>query len=286
MIGIILAGGSGTRLSPMSQYINKHLLPIYDKPMIYYPLSTLMLAGIRKVLLISNKNSLKSFKKLLGSGKSLGMKINYEIQNKPRGIAEALIIAKNFAKKNPITLILGDNLFYGSEFIQLLKKSVNDVKKNNRANFFSYSVSNPSNYGVVVKKKGIIKSFIEKPKKPISNQAVVGLYMFPNDCIKFAKKLKPSKRNELEITDLNQIYLKKKRVHVTELGRGYGWFDAGTVKNLFEASQLVRILEERMGFKIGCVEEVAYRNAWIKKNDILKRAGQINSEYFNYIKNI
>ena len=232
MKGIILAGGSGTRLYPATSAVCKQLLPVYDKPMIYYPLSVLMLSNIRDVLIISTKEDLPKFKKLLGNGSLLGIKLSYAIQDKPRGLVDAFLIGKNFVKNDDVCLILGDNLFYGDGLPNLLENSSNYVERNKKAIIFSYTVSNPSSYGVVKFKNKKIINIKEKPKNPVSKEAIVGIYMYPNDVISLAKKIKKSKRNELEITDLNNLYLKRKRLDLRKLGRGTAWFDTGTAENL------------------------------------------------------
>ena len=285
MKGIILSGGSGSRLYPITLSISKQIIPIYDKPMIYYPLSVLMLSGIKDIMIITNKEHIEIFKKQLGDGSSLGIKISYEIQKKPNGIPEAFLIAEKFINNQNVLLILGDNLFYGQQLGSLLKKSFN---KSAGAKIFLHQVKNPNEYGVVefnkIKK---IKKIVEKPKNFVSNYAVTGMYLFDQKVVSLTKKLKPSKRNELEITDLLNLYLKKNKLSYEILGRGHTWFDAGTHDSLLSASQFIKAVEDRQGFKIGCIEEIAYGNKWINnlklKKFVLKYS---NSPYGNYLKNI
>ncbi len=287
MKGIILAGGSGTRLYPATYSVCKQLLPVYDKPMIYYPLSVLMLSNIRDILIISTKDDLPKFKKLLGDGSLLGIKLSYSIQEKPKGLVDAFLIGKDFIKNESVCLILGDNLFYGDGLSALLENSCNYVKINKKAIIFSYTVSNPSNYGVVQLNKNKIINIKEKPKKPESKDAVIGIYMYPNEVLSLAKKIKKSKRNELEISDLNNLFLKKKKLELRKLGRGTAWFDTGTAENLYEAGQLIRLIEKRVGYKIGCLEEIAYKKEWISlaiyKQHIKKLS---KSEYGKYLKEL
>ncbi len=287
MKGIILAGGSGTRLYPSTLSVCKQLLPVYDKPMIYYPLSVLMLANIRDILIITTKNDLPKFKKLLGDGRSLGIKLSYKIQKKPRGLVDAFLIGKKFINNKNVCLILGDNLFYGDGLPNLLKESIQTLEKNNKAIIFSYRVSNPSSYGVVNEKNNKILSIVEKPKFSKSNEAIIGLYMYPKKVIEFSKKVKKSGRGELEITDLNKLFLKDKKLELKKFGRGIAWFDTGTAENLYEASQLIRIMEKRIGYKIGCLEEISFRKKWITKKIFLKHVKKNEkSEYGKYLKEI
>ncbi|MCX7661617.1 MAG: glucose-1-phosphate thymidylyltransferase RfbA, partial [Candidatus Omnitrophica bacterium] len=260
MKGIVLAGGKATRLYPITRGICKQILPVYDKPMIYYPLSVLMLAGIREILLVSTPKALPYFKNLLGDGEDLGVKFFYAVQSEPRGIAEAFIIGEKFIGKDKVSLILGDNIFFGHGLPQLLK----EARDYNGATIFGYCVKEPQKYGVIVfgKNREII-SIEEKPKNPKSNWVVTGLYCYDNEVVKFAKSLKPSWRNELEITDINNIYLKLKRLKLILLGRGYAWLDTGTYDSLLDASLFIKTIEERQGLKIGCIEEVAYRMGFI-----------------------
>ena len=283
--GIILAGGYGTRLGPLTKGVNKQLLPLYDKPLIYYPLSVLMLAGISNILIITNKDEKSNFIKLLGDGSQLGIKITFLEQSKPKGLPDAFIIGKNFIGKDDVVLILGDNFFYGQGFTNRLK---NALKKNNGATIFTYIVNNPSDYGILeTSKRNKIKKIIEKPFRPKSNLAITGLYFFNHKVINFAKSLKPSKRNELEIVDLLNIYLKKKLLRAEFMGRGSAWLDTGNATNLFNASQYIAAIEERQGLKIACIEEIAYQNKWISKKQILKRINFYGKcDYSDYLKKI
>jgi len=283
-IGIIMAGGKGTRMSPLTDAISKHLLPIYDKPMIYYSLSTLMITEIKNVLIIGSKKDILSYKKLFGNGSSIGMNINYKIQAEPKGIPEAFIIGEKFIGNNNVCLILGDNFFYGNG---LGNKLINLKNRNKGATLVAFEVQNPNEYGVIKFNKRKIVNILEKPKKFISNYAITGLYFYDNDAIEFSKNLKPSKRGELEITDLNKIYLNKKKLSYEILGRGYTWMDTGSPKNLLKATQFVNIIEERQGLKIACIEEIAYRNNWINKQDLSYISKVINnSNYKEYLKKI
>ena len=283
--GIILAGGYGTRLGPLTKAVNKQLLPLYDKPLIYYPLSVLMLAGISNILIITNKDEKSNFIKLLGDGSQLGIKITFLEQSRPKGLPDAFIIGKNFIGKDDVVLILGDNFFYGQGFTNRLK---NALKKNKGATIFTYIVNNPSDYGILeTDKKNKIKKIIEKPSRPKSNLAITGLYFFNHKVINFAKSLKPSKRNELEIVDLLNIYLKKKLLRAEFMGRGSAWLDTGNATNLFNASQYIAAIEERQGLKIACIEEIAYQNKWISKKQILKRINFYGKcDYSDYLKKI
>ena len=267
MKGIILAGGSGSRLYPLTQCISKQLLPVYDKPMIYYPLSTLMLFGIKEILIISTPNDTPNIKKLLGNGSNLGLKLQYKVQEKPEGIAQAFIIGKDFIKNNNVCLILGDNIFYMQSQMKNYRKIVHE--DTNNATVFGFHVSDPERFGVIeFDKNNSVKSIEEKPLKPKSNYAVTGLYFYPNDVIKKASTLKPSKRGELEITDLNKLYLKEKRLNVIPLKRGNAWLDAGTPDSLMESSQFVQIIEQRQGLKLACIEEIAFRQGFIDKTQM------------------
>ena len=283
--GIILAGGYGTRLGPLTKGVNKQLLPLYDKPLIYYPLSVLMLAGINNILIITNKDEKSNFIKLLGDGSQLGIKITFLEQSRPKGLPDAFIVGKNFIGKDDVVLILGDNFFYGQGFTNRLK---NALKKNNGATIFTYIVNNPSDYGILeTSKRNKIKKIIEKPFRPKSNLAITGLYFFNHKVINFAKSLKPSKRNELEIVDLLNIYLKKKLLRAEFMGRGSAWLDTGSTTNLFNASQYIAAIEERQGLKIACIEEIAYQNKWISKKQILKRINFYGKcDYSDYLKKI
>lgn len=283
MKGIILAGGSGSRLYPITNYTSKHLLPVYNKPMIFYPLSTLMLAGVKDILIICKKIDLNNFKKLLSDGSYLGIKISYEVQKKPSGIAEALKIGKKFIKKSDVYLILGDNIFYGAG-LQNYFDSIH--KDRNFSYIFGSYVNNPKEFGIVNKLKNRLK-IEEKPKKPKSNIAVTGLYFYPNKCLKYVNKLKRSKRGELEITDLNDLLSKKKQLKLFEFGRGFAWFDCGTAIGLLEASSFIKTVETIQGLKIGCPEEVAIKKKYINKKKLNLYLTKIpNSEYKNYLKQI
>ena len=288
MKGIILAGGSGTRLYPSTKTISKQLIPIYDKPMIYYPLSILMLAGIREVLIISTETDLPKYKSLLSDGKNIGMSFSYIVQPSPDGLAQAFILGEDFIQNDDVCLVLGDNIFYGSSFPKKLRGAVDSVKQSKNAKVFGYYVNDPERYGVVeFGREGRAISIEEKPSNPKSNYAVSGLYFYPNDVIEIAKDQKPSNRGELEITDTNKAFLDQNRLDVETLGRGYAWLDTGTHDSLLEASQFVQILEKRQGVKISCIEEIAYRMGYIDKTQLLKLAGEMeNSSYGNYLMKI
>jgi len=266
MKGIILAGGSGTRLYPITKGISKQLLPVYDKPMIYYPLSVLMLSGIREVLIISNPEYISFYQNLLNDGQQLGMRFEYQTQEKPRGIADAFIIGENFIKDDSVCLILGDNIFFGQSFSHYLKQaSANETG----AFIFGYYVNNPTESGIVeFDSEGKVLSIEEKPKKPKSNYAIPGLYYYSNDVIERAKNLKPSARGELEITDLNSVYLNEGKLRVQLLGRGFAWLDTGTYDGLANASEFVRTIQKRTGLYIACIEEIAYKNGWISEEEL------------------
>jgi len=267
MKGIILAGGSGSRLYPLTQCISKQLLPVYDKPMIYYPLSMLMLFGIKDILIISTPKDTPNIKALFGNGKHLGLNLKYKVQEKPEGIAQAFLIGKDFIKNDKVCLILGDNIFYIQSQMKNYRKIVHD--DNNYATVFGFHVSDPNRFGVIeFDKNNSVKSIEEKPLKPKSNYAVTGLYFYPNDVVKKASTLKPSKRGELEITDLNKLYLKEKRLNVIPLKRGNAWLDAGTPDSLMESSQFVQIIEQRQGLKLACIEEIAFRQGFINKEQM------------------
>ena len=288
MKGIILAGGSGTRLYPLTIGQSKQLLAIHDKPMIYYPLSVLMLAGIKDVLIISTPQDLPNFKRLLSDGSQLGMNFSYKEQNKPNGIAEAFIIGEKFIGNDSVCLILGDNMFYGSGFTKILKKSVYDVEKNKKAKVFGYYVNNPSRYGVVENdKNGNVISLEEKPKNPKSNYAVVGLYFYPNHVIKTAKNIKPSNRGELEITSINNSFLKNKSLIVELFDKNFTWLDSGTHESMLEASNYIHTIEKRTGLKIACIEEIAYKLGFINKKEFNKIIDYIgDNQYGEYLKKI
>ena len=285
MKGIILAGGSGTRLYPSTFATSKQLLPVYDKPMIYYPLSMLMLAGIREVLVISSPKDLPKYKSLLSDGNSIGMNFSYKIQPSPDGLAQAFILGEEFIGDENVCLILGDNIFYGSDLPRTLRAAVHEVNELNTAIVFGYYVNDPERYGVVEfddNDKAI--SIEEKPSSPKSNYAVSGLYFYPNDVVSIAKNQKPSQRGELEITDTNKIYLSEKRLKVEKLSRGYAWLDTGTHDSLLEASQFVQILEKRQGVKISCIEEIAFRMNYIDKNSLFKLGEKMkNNPYGQYL---
>ncbi|MFL3025771.1 MAG: glucose-1-phosphate thymidylyltransferase RfbA [Candidatus Neomarinimicrobiota bacterium] len=284
MKGIILAGGSGSRLYPATKVTSKQLIPIYDKPMIYYPLSTLMLAGIKDILIISTPSDIENYKSLLGNGTKLGLKFSYKVQPSPDGLAQAFILGEEFIGNDDVCLILGDNIFYGSRLPKKLKECVDEVK-NNHAIVFGYYVDDPERYGVVqFDLNGSAISIEEKPKKPKSNYAVSGLYFYPNDVIEIAKNQKPSDRGELEITDINNNYLNQKRLKVEQMSRGYAWLDTGTYDSLLEASLFVQTLEKRQGMKISCIEEIAYHMGYINKDKLLEIGNQIsNNSYGQYI---
>ena len=280
--GIILAGGSGTRLYPLTIAMSKQLLPVYDKPMIFYPLSILMLAGIREILIISTPNDLPNFKKLLGTGENFGLKLSYAEQPSPDGLAQAFIIGEKFIGKSNVTMILGDNIFYGNGLVKILKEA---VKKEKGATIFGYYVNDPERFGVAgFDKNGKVTSIEEKPKNPKSNYTITGLYFYDNRVIEFAKKIKPSARGELEITDVNKLYLKAGHLDVKLLGRGFAWLDTGTITSLINANDFVKIIEERQNTKIAALEEIAYKNGWIKRNDLIKIAKQYEkSQYGQYL---
>lgn len=285
MKGIILAGGSGTRLYPLTKGVSKQMLPIYDKPMIYYPISTLMLAGIREILIISTPDDIDGFKRLLGSGKEIGVKFKYAIQKNPTGLGEAFLIGEQFIGSDSVCLALGDNIFYGQGFKELLKKSRFETDNNGNASVFGYNVKDPHRYGVVeFDNNWNVLGIEEKPKLPKSNYAVVGLYFYPNDIIKKAKKNKPSQRGELEITSINNMYISDSRLKLQIMRRGYAWLDTGTPDSLTEASDFVRVLEKRQGLKIACIEEIAYDQGFIDKkklHDLGNNLGQ--TEYGSYL---
>ncbi len=285
MKGIILAGGSGTRLYPSTLATSKQLLPVYDKPMIYYPLSMLMLAGIRDVLIISTPEDLPKYKSLLSNGDLIGMNFTYKKQVSPDGLAQAFILGKEFIGKENVCLILGDNIFYGSDLPQTLRATVEDVNETNTATVFGYYVNDPERYGVVeFDNNDNALSIEEKPSNPKSNYAVSGLYFYPNDVVKIAKNQKPSNRNELEITDTNRAYLSQKRLKVKKLGRGFAWLDTGTHDSLLEASQFVQILEKRQGVKISCIEEIAFRMGYINRDALLGIGKKMkNNPYGEYL---
>jgi len=286
MKGIILAGGSGTRLYPITRGVSKQLLPIYDKPMIYYPLSVLMLAGINDVLIITTPEDSDSFRRLLGDGSSFGIKISYAVQPKPEGLAQAFIIGEEFIGNESVCLILGDNIFYGQGFTPILK---NVIKNNRGATIFGYKVKDPERFGVVEFdiKTMQVKSIEEKPTQPKSNYAATGLYFYDNDVVQIAKSIKPSSRGELEITTLNNVYLEKRRLSVELLGRGFAWLDTGTHDSLIEAGHYVETIQKMQGLKIACLEEIAWRNGWLSNKELEVQAQQNSkNEYGEYLKTI
>jgi glucose-1-phosphate thymidylyltransferase len=282
--GIILAGGTGSRLSPLTKVTNKQLLPLYDKPLIFYPLSILMLAGIRDVLIITNPNEDINFKKILGNGSNFGIKIQYLTQQKPNGLPEAFIIGENFINKKNVALILGDNFFYGQGFTKRLREQ---TKIKSGSTIFTYKVNNPQDYGVAEIKNNKILNIKEKPKKSKSNLAITGLYFFDKNVVDFSKKLKPSKRKELEIVDLLKKYLKMKKLKIEFMGRGSAWLDTGNAESLFETSQFISNIEKRQGLKIACLEEIALNNKWISKSIIKKQINFYgNCDYSSYLKKL
>ncbi len=283
--GIILAGGNGSRLFPITISSSKQLLPIYDKPMIFYPLSVLMMAGIREISIITSIEFLPHFKNLLGNGEALGLEIKYTIQKNPNGIAEAFILEEDFIENDNAALILGDNIFYGKDFSALLKKSSSNQ---HGATIFGCYVNDPERYGVVeFSRDGIVKNIEEKPASPKSNYAVTGLYFYDNSCVEKAKSLKPSSRGELEITDLNNLFLEEKELYVETLSRGFTWLDTGTFDSLLEASQFIKIVQEKQGLKVACPEEIAFNLGWIDLNQIKEQAVKYkNNSYGQYLKNL
>ena len=285
MKGIILAGGSGSRLRPLTSAFSKQLLPIYDKPMIYYPLSVLMLAGIRDILIISTDGDLDLFKNILGDGSNLGINLQYKIQHQPKGIADAFIIGRDFIGKSRVSLILGDNIFFGFQFSDILEKA---SRLKNGALILTTFVNNPEEYGVAeLDEKGTLISIEEKPSQAKSNLAITGLYFYDNSVIDIVKKIKPSKRGELEITDLNKEYMKINSLEVLQLGRGFAWLDTGTHSSLLEAGEFVRTIEKRQGLKIACLEEIAFNSNWIDSNKVISQIDKYkNSPYGDYLKKL
>ena len=283
--GIILAGGEATRLKPITSIISKQLLPIYDKPMIYYPLSTLMIANIKDILIITNPQYIDSFRKLLGDGSQIGIKLSYLPQEKAKGIAETFLIAKEFLNDDPCVLILGDNLFYGNKLQDIL---ISTSYQKNGATVFGYRVNNPKEFGVIeFDKKDKILSIVEKPKRPKSNYILTGIYFYDNQVTKYVKNLKPSKRGELEITDLNNIYIKKNKLNLVKLNRGFSWLDTGTPKSLIDANIFIELIEKRQGLKIGCIEEIAFNKKWINKKKLKDNIKKFkNSDYAKYLKDL
>lgn len=288
MKGIILAGGSGTRLYPITKAVSKQILPLYDKPMIYYPLSCLMLAGIREVLIISTPRDLPMFKELFGDGSWLGMKFEYAVQDKPRGLADAFIVGKDFIGNDDVALVLGDNIFYGQSFTQTLKNAVSKIEsKKSDAVIFGYFVKDPTAYGVVeFNSDGKVLGIEEKPKNPKSNYAVPGLYFYNNEVVKIASEVKPSARGEIEITAINNAYLEKGSLSVELLGRGMAWLDTGTYDGLLEASNFIATIQKRQGMYVACIEEIAFKNGWISKEQMLEMAKGYKTDYGKYLEYI
>jgi glucose-1-phosphate thymidylyltransferase len=285
MKGIILAGGSGTRLYPITKGVSKQLVPIYDKPMIYYPLSVLMLSGITEVLIISTPTDLPRFEQLLGDGSDIGMKFSYVVQPSPDGLAQAFILGEEFIGNDDVCLVLGDNIFYGHGLTDLLAKSVKNAEDENKATVFGYYVKDPERYGVAeFNEEGVVTSLEEKPSEPKSNYAVIGLYFYPNDVVQKAKLVKPSDRGELEITTLNQDYLAEERLKVELMGRGYAWLDTGTHESLLEASQFIQTIENRQSLKVACLEEIAYEMGYITKEQLIELAQPLKkNQYGQYL---
>jgi len=285
MKGIILAGGSGTRLYPITKGVSKQLVPIYDKPMIYYPLSVLMLAGITEILIISTPQDLSRFEELLGDGSAIGMRFSYIVQPSPDGLAQAFILGEAFIGDDDVALVLGDNIFYGQGLTRLLDTSVINAQKEKKATIFGYYVSDPERYGVAdFDENGNVVSIMEKPENPKSNYAVVGLYFYPNDVVQKAKQVKPSNRGELEITTLNQSFLEEQRLKVELLGRGYAWLDTGTHESLLEASLFIQTIEKRQSLKVACIEEIAFEMGYINKDELTKLAQPLlKNQYGRYL---
>ena len=285
MKGIILAGGSGTRLYPITKGVSKQLLPIYDKPMIYYPLSVLMLSGIRDILIITTPEDAAAFHRLLGDGSQWGLNLSYAVQSSPDGLAQAFIIGEEFIAEDDVCLILGDNIFYGQSFSQMLSQAVVNVQEEQKATVFGYYVKDPERYGVAeFDAEGNVLSIEEKPKDPKSNYAIVGLYFYPNKVVEVAKQIRPSARGELEITSVNQAFLQAKELKVQLLGRGFAWLDTGTHDSLTEATNFVETLEKRQGLKISCLEEIAYRKGWISKEKLKELAQELSKNgYGQYL---
>ena len=284
MKGIILAGGSGTRLYPITRAVSKQILPLYDKPMVYYPLSVLMLAGVREVLIISTPRDIKLFEELFGDGSWLRMRFEYAVQEKPRGLADAFIVGKDFIGSDDVALVLGDNIFYGQSFTGTLKNAAEKIKKEKGAVIFGYYVKDPTAYGVVeFNESGKVLGIEEKPSVPKSNYAVPGLYFYDNSVVKIAQEIKPSARGEIEITSVNNEYLRLNQLKVELLGRGMAWLDTGTYDGLLEASNFIATIEKRQGMYVSCIEEIAYRNGWISKDSLLKMAAEYKTDYGRYL---
>ncbi len=287
MKGIILAGGAGTRLHPLTQVVSKQLLPIYDKPMIYYPLSVLMLADIQDILIISTPRDLPNFKALLGDGSRFGISLSYAEQPTPDGLAQAFIIGEDFIGHDDVCLILGDNIFYGAGLQELLQTSVKKVQEEEQAVVFGYYVEDPERYGVAdFNDKGEVVALLEKPTNPPSNFAIVGLYFYPNSVVKKAHAVKPSERGELEITHVNQAYLENQQLFLQKMGRGYAWLDTGTHESLTDATEFVKVVEHRTGLKIACLEEIAYYKKWVSKSAVLKDIKDQKGQYYDYIEKV
>ena len=287
MKGIVLAGGNGTRLYPLTKVVSKQLLPVYDKPMIYYSLSTLLLSGIKDILIISTPQDINFYEQLFSDGSQFGLNIQYKIQPSPDGLAQAFILGEDFIGDDNVAMVLGDNIFYGSGFSSKLKKCVNIVKNDNKAVVFGYEVKNPKRYGVVdFDNEGNALSIEEKPQYPKSNYAVVGLYFYPNSVVEVAKSIKPSQRGELEITSVNSYYLDKSDLKVNILGRGFAWLDTGTIDSINNASNYIRAIEERQGLKIACLEEIAYLNKFINKSQLKELIKNLPDDYANYLRRL
>jgi len=288
MKGIVLAGGKGTRLYPLTKVMSKQLLPVYDKPLIYYPISVLMLAGIKDILIISTPTDIPHFQRYFGSGEDYGLNLSYKIQDNPNGLAEAFILGEEFIGDDDVCMVLGDNIFHGHDFVNLLQEAVANIEKERGGVVFGYRVKDPERYGVVeFDKDGKAISLEEKPESPKSNYAVVGLYFYDKSVVEIAKNLKPSPRGELEITDVNRIYLEQNNLRVMQMGRGFAWLDTGTHESMLDAAYFVKMIEERQGVKISCIEEIAYLNGWISKEQLMKLADSLDkNQYGEYLKEI